>query len=280
MTSKSGYPIQDAKLQLANGYPLDFNQLAQLLHAVCVSESSKISQLELSEAIGIADRKAENISSLAIALGLVKKGSYRPTELGTLVRERDPFFDDLGTLWFLHYVISSDARYIVWNRIINSIIPKHSRFNREYIKTCFDDLKPYFTEKSLVKHVRQEIKSCLDAYTGQSFARLSYLRVEGEWYSLGYRQAIPHLVLAASIVHFRGDRRAGDTAISIPDLCTTPNSPGVVFQLPEDKLRLTLEELKTQVGISLESRADLDQIRISTDLSDVELMKRYYDSRR
>jgi hypothetical protein len=40
-----------------------------------------------------------------------------------------------------------------------------------------------------------------------------------------------------------------------------------------------LEELKNQPGISLESRADLDQLRLSPDLTDIELMKRYYDSR-
>jgi len=279
MTSKSGYPVPDAKLQLGNGYSLDFDQLARLLNAVCLSESSKITQIELGEAIGVADRKAESLSSWAIALGLTKKGSYKPTALGLLIRERDPFFDDLGTLWFLHYVISSDSRYIIWNRIINKILPKQSRLTRENLKTSFDDLRPYFTEYSLVKHVREEIKTFLDAYTNQSFARLVYLRAEGEWYALGYRQPIPPLVLAASIAHFRDSRRAGDTAVSIPDLCTALNSPGVVYQLPEDRLRAMLEELKNQPGISLESRADLDQLRFSPDLTDVELMKRYYDSR-
>jgi len=279
MSSKSGYPVPGAKLQLGNSYFLDFDQVARLLNAVCISKSSKITQIELGEAIGIADRKAENISSLSIALGLIKKGSYKPTELGLLIKERDPFFDNLGTLWFLHYVISSDPRYIVWNRIVNVIIPKHPHNSKDNIRASFDDLRSWYSEKSIVKHVRQEVNTFLDAYINQSFSRLVYLKQDNDWYTLGYRQPIPALILAASIAHFRDDQRAGDTAISIPDLCNAPNSPGVVFQMAEDNLRHMLEELKIQPSFSLESRADLDQVRISPDMNDIAWMKRYYENR-
>jgi hypothetical protein len=279
MMSKSGYPVLDAKLQIANGYYLEFNTLARLLDAVWRDERGRIPMEELASAMGVADRQAKHLSALANALGLTEQITYKPTQLGRLVKERDPFFDDIGTLWFLHYVIGSDPRAIIWNRIVNIILPKQPRFTRERLRAAFDDLREWFSEKSIKKHVLKEINSFLDAYTNQSFARLVYLRAEGEEYALGYRAPIPPLVLAASMAHFRGDRRAGDTAVSIPDLCSAPNSPGVVFQMPEDRLRATLEELKTQPGISLESRADLDQLRISPDLTDIELMKRYYDSR-
>ena len=279
MTSKSGYPVPDAKLQVGNGYYLDFDQLARLLNASVQDERGRIPQADLAAAIGMADRKVENLGSLASLLSLIRKGSYKPTPLGWLVKERDPFFDDPGTLWFLHYIIGSDPRAIIWNRIVNNIIPKQPRFTRERLRANFDDLREWFSADSIKKHVLKEINTFLDAYTNQSFARLVYLRAEGEWYALGYRQPVPPLVLAASIAHFRDARRAGDTAVSIPDLCTALNSPGVVYQLPEDRLRAMLEELKTQPGISLESRADLDQLRLSPDLTDVELMKRYYDSR-
>ncbi len=279
MTSKSGYPVPDAKLQIANGYNLEFDTLARLLDMVCRDERGRIPMSDLASAMGVADRQAKHLSALANLLGLTEQITYKPTPFGRLVKERDPFCDDLGTLWFIHYVIGSDPRAIIWNRIVNTIIPKQPRFTRERLRVTFDDLREWFSDDSIKKHVLKEINTFLDAYTHQAFARLVDLRAEGEWYSLGYREPIPSLVLAASIAHFRGDRRAGDTAVSIPDLCSAPNSPGVVFQLPEDNLRLMLEELKTQSGISLESRADLDQIRISPDLSDVELMKRYYDSR-
>lgn len=279
MTSKSGYPVPDAKMQIANGYNLEFDTLARLLDAVCRDERGRIPMEDLASAIGVADRQAKHLSALANALGLTQQMTYKPTPLGLLLKARDPFFDDPGTLWFLHYVIGSEPRAIIWNRIVNAIIPKQPRFTREHLRAAFEDLREWFSEASIKKHVLKEINTFLNAYTEQAFSRLVYLRAEGDWYALGYRLPIPPLVLAASIAHFRGDRRAGDTAVSIPDLCAAPNSPGIVFQLPEERLRLLLEELKTQPGISLESRADLDQVRISPDLSDVELMKRYYVSR-
>lgn len=279
MSAKNGFPIADAKLQVGNGYYLDFDQLARLLHASVQDGRARIPQADLAAAIGVADRKVENLGSLASQLGLIRKGSYKPTPLGLLIYERDPFFDDIGTLWFLHYVIGSDPRAIIWNRIVNILLPKQLRFTRKRLRAAFDDLREWFSEGSIKKHVLKEINTFLDAYTNQSFARLVYLRAEGEWYALGYRAPIPPLVLAASIAHFRGDRRAGDTAVSIPDLCAAPDSPGVVYQLPEERLRLMLEELNTQPGFSLESRADLDQVRLSPEQTDITWMKRYYESR-
>jgi hypothetical protein len=279
MSTQNSFPLADAKMQVGNGYYLDFDQMARLLNASVQDNRGRIPQADLAAAIGMANRKVENLGSLASLLGLIRKGSYKPTPLGSLIQKCDPFFDDLGTLWFLHYIIGSDPRAIIWNRIVNNIIPQQLRFTREHLRANFDDLREWFSADSIKKHVLKEINTFLDAYTNQSFARLAYLRAEDEWYALGYRQLVPPLVLAASIAHFRDARRAGDTAVSIPDLCTAPNSPGVVYQLPEDRLRAMLEELKNQPGISLESRADLDQLRLSPDLTDIELMKRYYDSR-
>ena len=264
---------------MGNGYYLGFDTLARLLDTVCRDERGRIPMEELASAMGVADRQAKHLSALANSLGLVQKITYKPTLIGQLVKDKDPFFDDIGTLWFLHYIIGSDPRAIVWNRAVNKFIPKNYRFKREILRDSFFDLKEWFSEYSLKAHVLKEVNTFLDAYTNQSFSRLVYLRTEDDWYTLGYRQSIPLFVLAASIAHFRDAQRVGDTALPIPDLCNAPNSPGVVFQLPEDQIRTMLEELKTQPGISLESRADLDQVRISPELSDIELMKRYHDSR-
>ena len=268
-----------SKLQVGNGYNIEFEQLAKLLITVCQDERKQIPQSDLASAVGVADRKIENLGSLANALGLIHKRTYKPTSLGHLIRARDPYFDDLGTLWFLHYAISSEPRHIVWYRIVNEFLPRQSRFNRDQMRGSFDDLRSRFSEDTIKMHVLKEINTFLDAYTQQAFNRLAYLRIEVDGYALGYRQPIPALVLAASITHYRDAQRPGSTAVPISDLCTLACSPGVVFQLPEQHLRLLLEELTAKPGFSLESRADLDQVRLSLDLSDVDWMKRYYDSR-
>lgn len=271
--------VPDAKLQLSNKYFAEFDRLARLLDAACKDQRTRIPQADLAAATGFANRQVENLSSIAQALGLMKKITYRPTMLGLLVREHDQFFDDLGTLWFLHYVISSDPRHIIWCRLVTEIVPAHRAFTREQARATFDDLRGAFSEDSIKKHVLSELNTVLDAYTNQNLSRLAYLTLNDEGYALGYREPVPALVIAASIAYYRDQRQAGATAVAIQSLLTAPCGPAVVFQFSEDRFRALLEELKTQPGLSLESRADLDQIRLADGMSADDWMRRYYEQR-
>jgi hypothetical protein len=279
MSGLGNYPIENGKLQVGNGYNLELDQLARLLSAVCGDQRGKIPQPDLASAVGVAERKVENLASLANALGLIQKVTYKPTVIGILVQRYDPYFDDIGTLWFLHYSISSDPRFIIWNRIINVFLPRQLRFTRDQVRSSLADLREWFSEDTIKKHVLKEINTFLDAYTEQAFSRLAFIRKDGEGYALGYRQPVPSLVLAACIARYRANQRPGDTAIPIPELCCSPCSPGLVLQIPEERFRVLLEELKNQPGFTLESRADLDQVGLSTGIDDIEWMRRYYESR-
>jgi len=269
----------EAKLQLGNGYYLQFDLLAQLLNVVSTDERGRVPLSELALSIGVTDRNAKHLGALANALGLTKQHTYKPTALGELTITHDPFFDDPGTLWFLHYVISSNPRNIVWYRIVNEIIPTKQRFDASSLRDEFDDLRSRYSEYSIRTHVRKEVNTMLDAYLNQNFSRLAYLRADGDGSALSYRQPVPALVLAASIASFRDANRPEDSAIFIPDLLSSLGSPGVVFQMLEMQLRTLLEELKTQPGFSLESRADLDQVRLDQNLRDMDWMKCYYENR-
>lgn len=279
MSSLSNYSVSSGKLQVGNGYYLELDQLARLLNASCSDTRGKIPQPDLASAVGVPDRKVENLASLANALGLIQSKTYKPTMLGSLVQKYDPFFDDLGTLWYLHYSISSEPRYIVWSRIVNNFIPRQQRFTRDQVRASLDDLREWFSEETVKKHILKEVNTFLDAYTEQAFSRLAFIRKDGEGYALGYRQPVPPLVLAACIARYRACQRPGDTAIPISELCCAPCSPGLVLQMSEERFRSLLEELKTQPGFSLESRADLDQVGLSTAIDDIEWMRRYYESR-
>ncbi len=81
------------------------------------------------------------------------------------------------------------------------------------------------------------------------------------------------------MVRYRDRHRPGDTAPSVPDLLAAPNSSGPVCQIRKDRLRAGLEALKSQPGLSLESRADLDQIRLTENTQDYEWMARYSKAR-
>ena len=276
---KSIAGIPDAKVQVTNQTDVNFDELARLLYAVCRDDRARIPKPDLAQATGMAERRVQNLGGIAQALGLTNRVTYRPTPLGELVQRHDPFFDDLGTLWFLHYRISSEPRHLIWNRLVTQVIPAQRYLTRQQARQAFDDLKLYVTAYTMKDHVPDEIGKCLDAYISQRFNRLAYLRAEGDSFALSYREPVPQLVLAASIVCFRDRHRPGDTAVPVPDLLTDRNGPGVVFQMDEGLLRATLESLKLQPGLSLESRADLDQVRLTDNTPDYAWMERYYAQR-
>ena len=274
-----GSKASKPKLQVANGYSVNFDQIAQLLHAIGQDSRKRIPLTGLAEGVGLSTMQMKYLTGIAVALGLIVPITMRMTPTGALVVEHDQFFDGLGTLWFLHYVIGSNPQLLIWNRFVNVFLPAKPNFSTDDLRCSFDDLKLTHSEYSARAHVSKEVNTILDAYTNQQFAKLAYLRQTDEGYSLGYRQPVPLLVLAASISRFRDRHQPGNTAVSVRDLLTAPNSPGVVFQMHEDTLRAGLEQLKHGHGFSLEARADLDQLRFAEDIPEHVFMERYYASR-
>ena len=272
---------EKGRLQLTNGYAIDFDQIARLLNFASRWEGSSVPYTEISAAVGISDIHAEFLSRLATLLGLLMPRTRLPSPFGQLVAEHDALLDDLGTLWYLHYHVASEPLNIVWHTLASDIVPVAQCFTLAQFRVRFESIRLQFTKSSFQGYVAKETRSLLDAYTNQNFSRLMYLRREGEdGYAPGYRETVPPLVLAACIARFRARSRAGDTALSIQDLLAAPDSPGVVCQITEDRMRAGLESLKSQSGLSLESRADLDQVRLTDATTDWQWMERYYASRR
>jgi len=268
------------KLQLSNGYPANFTSLARILNVVCLDQRERIPQVDLAIKVGLTERHVKHLCGMAHAFGLLEQVTYKPTPLGRLVYTYDPFFDDIGTLWFLHYMFGSNAYYLVWHRMVTSILPTHKRVTREQARMDFGDLQNTLSKYSLQKHVLQEINTVLDAYTNQQFVRLAYLHLEEDvFYILTPGEPVPPLVLGACIARFLQYQHLKDTAVSVESLLRASNGPGIVLQLEEKRFRFLLEQLKMQPGFSLESRADLDQVRLSDTMLDYMWMERYYASR-
>ena len=110
-------PTPPYKLQLTNGFFADFSQIARMLaYAVEHQSDGRVPPGDYATSIGISLSRVENLSSLVAAFGLIRPVVLTPMELGSAIHRYDPFLDDLGTLWLLHYLVSSNERYVVWNR--------------------------------------------------------------------------------------------------------------------------------------------------------------------
>ncbi len=267
------------KLHLTNGYSVNFVSLARILHVVTRDQRKRIPQADLATTVGMTEKQVKYLGGIAQALGLVERGTYKPTKLGQLVQTYDPHIEDKGTLWFLHYVISSNPENLVWNRIVTTLLPRYKCFTREQACEAFDDLQQIYATRSLQSHISKELGTFLDAYINQQFSAIAYIYHQDSNYVLGAKREIHPFILGACIICFMCRYRSGNTAISVEDLLTAANGPGLILQLEENRFRALLEQLKWQPGFSLESRADLDQVRLTDDTQAYEWMERYYANR-
>ncbi len=106
------------KLQLSNGYFVNLKHLSLILNTICLDQRGRIPRIDLAEKVGFAERQVKQICSIGQAFGLIEQITYKPTQLGRLIQSYDPFFDDIGTLWFLHYIISSNPHNLIWHRMV------------------------------------------------------------------------------------------------------------------------------------------------------------------
>ena len=269
------------KLQLTKGFFVDMSQIARMLtYAVDHQGEGRISAEAYVESMGISASRVENLSSLATALELIRPVVLAPTELGLVIHRHDPFFDELATLWLLHYLVSSNKRYVVWNRLIDRVIPENEAFSTTVGRPYFEDLSQYYSEHSMDKHLRKEMGTVWNAYTEQSFRHLDYIRAESDQiYTLSNHEPVPPGVFHAAVVVYRERYAPGAATLEVMALARAANSPGRLFNLTERQVRDLLEEIKQTGHVFVETRADLDQVRFRDDYDLPSIMCRYYEDR-
>jgi len=270
--------MNNIKFQLSNGYPLQFDQIAQILEYILTEKKASFSTKELAENLGLAGRQIKNLCSMAVAMQLMNARVYTPTTLGSTIHQNDRFFDDIGTLWLCHYNLASNPTYVVWNRLVHCALPKHD-LTREDMRECFEDLRGNYSEYTLKAHLRKEIYTFVGAYTEGRFSKLRLLVARDERYSLLSPVPIPDMVFLAMIAQFKERFHHSETALEIQRIVSEENSPGRVCFMTDEQVRECLERLRVSGRIYIESKADLDQLRFAVHSTPEALMEQYYDER-
>jgi len=269
------------KLQLTKGFFVDMSQIARMLaYAVDHQGEGRIPAEALVKSMGVSASRVENLCSLATAFELIRPVVLTPTGLGLIVHRYDPFFDDLATLWLFHYLVSSNERYVVWNRLIDQVVPDNKAFSTVIGRPHFEDLSQHYSEHSMDKHLRKEMGAVWNAYTEQSFQYLGFIRAESDQiYTLGDPEPVPPSVFHAATMVYRERHAPGAATLEINSIARAANSPGRLFCLTERQVRDLLDEIKGMGYIFVETRADLDQIRFRDDSDLPGIMRRYYEER-
>jgi len=284
MLSECVHNLQDArqgKLQLTNGYYLHFDQMTRLLRTIHKHpEARRFTQVELAAGTGLTGRQVENLGSAMTRMGLLRPVTYRLTGLGALVVEHDPFLDDLGSLWLCHYHLASDTAALVWNHVTNCILPAGRSVTAPEARDTFQPFLAGFTARSANKKLLEELRAFFNAYTGQSFRHLRYLRETGDGaYSLTDSPTpLPPGAFLAILLLYRDRFQPGASGLEVPAICTADHSPGRLLHLGETQVRALLDKLHEAGQLTIEAKANLDQVRFRPGQSWLTAMQSYYES--
>ena len=268
------------KLQVSNGYLLDFDQLARVLNLLYEHrEAKKISRKVLQDDSGLSERQVENLVSMGSAMGLIRPGNQVLTPTGLIIARHDIFIERQGTLEWCHYVGAGSYRNLVWFEIFNSLLRESSPMNQtEWLERLRSELSGEFTPKTLGTGLREEVRFVTDAYLERNFKRLGLLRQgPGERiYRRRYTDFIP-IVLAAMVYDFCAVRE--EHLAQVAEMATAPGSPAMVFGLDVASFRQQIEGLHAHEWIRYETSHNLDQIRLKPGFSALEFLTAHFEDR-
>ncbi len=254
----------DGKLELTRSYPLQADKLNRVLTYLGYERATTGSMYHQSaEGTGMPEAQAKALIHYGTEMELLTPRSLRVKPLGKLLLESDPFGDKLGTLWLLHYLLASNPKLVVWNYTCNAIFPAVTHISKDEAAAQFLPFSGRWSESSIRKKVRKELRALFDSYTTDMFAALDYLRV-GENGGFAVNQnvvPVPPLILLATIMIYRDRHHPGATGVEIPTLTYAAHAPGRLMRQGELYVRQALDELHEAGRVTIESKANLDQVR-------------------
>lgn len=267
------------KLQFTNGYRPRFDQISRILQYLLSQEGrKKIPRKEIVDTLGIPNKQVENLTSMMTGFGLVLPRATTLTPFGKAVILSDPYFDKLETLWIIHYIVSSNPEWVVWHRIINTVLPMQDRFEVDQISNqYFSDLKVHYSEKTFTDKLPKEVGAVFAAYTRSELSRLGILGIEATGnFNKSSPVGIPDLAFLFCLLYYRDKYSPGSSAMNIEDICLAENSPGRVNNLPEYQIRTILGNLHDAGLVRIEKFANLDQIRFSETVTQESVLHLIY----
>lgn len=267
------------KLQFTNGYRPRFDQMTRILQFLHSREDrKKVPRQEIVAVLGIPDNQVKNLTSMMTGFGLVLPRVTLLTPFGKVVIQFDPYFDQLETLWMIHYLVSSNPEYVVWHRIINTVLPSQDQFSiDQVVDRYFHDLAIHFSERTISEKLPTEVGAVFAAYTRSKLSDLGIFTAEGTGNFIKSNPVdVPALAFLFCLVYFREQHFPGSSALNIEEVCRAENSPGRVLFLSEYQVRSKLGDLHNAGLVRLEQLANLDQVRLSDNLTIEFVLQKIY----
>lgn len=214
------------------------------------------------------------------------------TEFGKVVFDNDPYIEEMGTLWLLHYQLASNKDdATAWYYFFNEF--KATEFTKEdfvkqlsnYIRINGEEVSERSLEDDytcIINTYVSRMKSNPEKVQPESnidcpFGELGLIDIANKKDKL-YKKSTPkkdliHPLVVLSVIL---DQANGKEEIKISSIQNDPCNAGKIFNLDIITLTALLYKIELMGYIKVIRTAGLDVIRITKDISFIECIEDYY----
>lgn len=259
------------------------------------------------DVLGIGANMVKALRYWMVAVGLTEEASsgqrvQTPTKFGSIIHQMDPYFEESGTLWLIHYMLvrdkkadntSATAWWYFFNEFNvaeftrNDYLMQLNKFLRNSdegekpVRTIEDDFNCIintYVSRFKINPERIKPESNIDCPLGE----LGLIDMVGTEKGGGrlkiYRKATPKkdtlhpLILLAVIIH----QAQGEKEIRISSIQNDNGNAGKAFNLDIITLTSLLYKIELLGYIKVNRTAGLDVINILTNWGFLECVEEYY----
>lgn len=268
----------------------------------CVEECPTLfSQDDVMERLGVGSKMVKSIRFWLQATGLCEeryinsgraRAQYLTEDFGEIVQKWDPYFDDIFTLFLLHYqIVCHQNLCMPWNIFFNEY--EGQGFTKEnMIVVCKDllyrkmDEGSTFSENSFADdcssiirmYSNQEIKEDPEESLSCPLSELGLLQRSYHNKATFYKamptmRALDKLAVLYVITQ---NLNSGKNSVSIEDLQYAPNNVGRIYNLTRVAINDYLDQLRISGYLTINRTAGLDMVYVENLMQPQDIMIEYY----
>lgn len=261
-------------------------------------DSFKKDELSAMDELGIGKNMVKSLRYWLKVTGITdddfKRKIFRLSELGSVIKENDPYTEELGTLWLLHYMLAKNfdnatAWYFFFNEFNMSEFTADDFFTAIKKWADMKNGRPV-SDSSLSKDFDCIRRTYLlhqfdNDRNGEDFGpesnmecpftELGLLKSVGKGIyrkSTPLKQNIPALIVFAAVL----DSTKGKNEIKLSVLQNDKNNVGKLFNIDIVLLMTILSDLENQGFVHVVRTSGLDVLRLETNMTFIECVKKYY----
>ncbi len=263
--------------------------------------------------LGVGKNMVTSIQFWMKAFGLLEEDGRTPNNLAHQLFSSedgyDPYLENIGTIWLLHYKLVSAERSSLYHILFNDFRKERQEFTREnlfqYVKRkCEENLfevnkntletdigvfvkgyvKPDDSEKIEIEESFTGLLLDLDLVKREWRENMDGKKVEHLTIASEARLDLPYQIVLYVILDLLDDLQKG-SSITFRQLQTDPNAPGMIFALNNDSLYEKIKQITNHYkdqGVSFSDTAGVQTLQFNTlfssSLTKDQVLNDYYQA--